>query len=205
MFLVRYVGHINVRISTVLNVELRGEFAMNLLLKIAFIYLCLMCNPLYAASSTEIDIKVDAALMNFKEEVLGGEAFMKKAKGILIFPDVVKAGFGIGGEYGEGALRINGKTVQYYNTAAASIGFQIGAQLKTVILVFLTDAALSGFRASDGWEAGVDGSVALVELGTGKDINTINVQDPIVGFVIGNKGLMYNLTLEGSKMSKIDR
>ena len=177
---------------------------MKSLSKFAFIFLFFASNHLYAASSTEIDIKVDGALEKFREEVLGGAALIKKAKGILVFPEVIKAGFGIGGEYGEGALRINNETVQYYNTASASIGFQIGAQLKTVILVFLTDAALSDFRASDGWEAGIDGSVALVELGAGKDINTINVDDPIVGFIIGSKGLMYNLTLEGSKMSKID-
>ncbi len=172
--------------------------------KIALLILFVVSNHLYAASSTEIDIKVDASLEKFKQEVLGGEAFVNKAKGVLVFPEVVKAGFGIGGEYGEGALRVNNETVQYYNTASASIGFQIGAQLKTVILVFLTDAALSEFRDSDGWEEGVDGSVALVELGAGKDINTINVDDPIVGFIIGSKGLMYNLTLEGSKMSKIN-
>ncbi len=177
---------------------------MKILFRIAFTVLIIFSNPLFAASATEIDIKTDAALENFKKEVMGGKRFLNKAKGVLIFPEVVKAGFGIGGEYGEGALRINNKTVAYYNTVAASIGFQLGAQLKTVVLVFLTDEALSGFRSSDGWEAGVDGSVALIELGAAKDINSINVSDPIVGFVIGNKGLMYNLTLEGSKMTKID-
>ncbi|MCB1747836.1 MAG: hypothetical protein H6977_08345 [Gammaproteobacteria bacterium] len=161
--------------------------------------------PATAASATEIDIKVDAALARFRQEVSGGDAFLAKAKGVLVFPEVVKAGFGIGGEYGEGALRIGGKTADYYNTAAASIGFQLGAQIKTVVLVFLTDKALADFRASEGWEAGVDGSVALVELGAGKDLNSINVEEPIVGFVIGNKGLMYNLTLEGSKMTRIER
>ena len=85
---------------------------------------------LYAASAAEIDIKVDAAVERFKSEVQGGAAFLKKAKGVLVFPEVMKAGFGIGGEYGEGALRINGKTVDYYSTASASIGFQLGAQLK---------------------------------------------------------------------------
>jgi len=139
------------------------------------------------------------------EDVLGGEKFLKKAEGVLIFPDVVKAGFGIGGEYGEGALLIKGKTVDYYNTAAASFGFQFGAQFKTVILIFLKKDALDKFRNSSGWEAGVDGSVALIELGAGKDINTMNLQDPIVGFVFSNKGLMYNLTLEGSKITKLDK
>lgn len=177
--------------------------------KLALIVICwvtLAYGPfLYAASATEIDIKVDAAVERFKSEVQGGAAFLKKASGLLVFPEVMKAGFGIGGEYGEGALRVNGKTVDYYSTAAASIGFQLGAQLKTVVLVFLNQAELDKFRNSSGWEAGVDGSVALIELGAGKDINTINMQDPIVGFVFSNKGLMYNLTLEGSKMTKLKK
>jgi len=159
----------------------------------------------YAASKVEIDIEVAAALEKFKEEVLGAEKFLEKAEGVLIFPDVVKAGFGIGGEYGEGALLIKGKTVDYYNTAAASFGFQFGAQFKTVMLIFLKKDALENFRNSSGWEAGVDGSVALIELGAGKDINTMNLTDPIVGFVFSNKGLMYNLTLEGSKITKLNK
>ena len=160
---------------------------------------------LYAASAKEIDIRVDAALERFKTEVQGGAKFLENAKGVLVFPEVVKAGFGIGGEIGEGALRIKGKTVDYYSTASASIGFQLGAQLKTVVLVFLEQKALDKFRNSSGWEAGVDGSVALVELGAGKDINTVDMRDPIVGFVFSNKGLMYNLTLEGSKITKLKK
>ena len=161
--------------------------------------------PAHAASAQEIDIKVDAALERFKTEVQGGAKFLERAKGVLVFPEVLKVGFGIGGEYGEGALRIGGQTVDYYNTAGASFGFQLGAQLKTVVLVFLEQEALDNFRSSSGWEAGVDGSVALVELGAGKDINTVNIEDPIAGFVFSNKGLMYNLTLEGSKMTKLNK
>jgi len=162
-------------------------------------------SSVYAASAQEIDIKVDAALERFDSEIQGGKAFLNKSKGVLVFPEVMKAGFGIGGEYGEGALRINNKTVDYYSTAAASIGFQFGAQIKTVVLVFLDSNELEKFRDSDGWEAGVDGSVALIELGGGKDLNTINMEDPIVGFVLSNKGLMYNLTLEGSKLTKLSK
>jgi len=158
-----------------------------------------------AKSAKEIDIKVDVALEEFEKDVKGGKEFLKSAKGVLVFPSVIKAGLGIGGEYGEGAMRINGKTVDYYSTAAASIGFQLGAQSKTVILVFMQDKALKNFRDSSGWEAGVDGSVALVELGAGGSIDTSNIKDPIVGFVFGNKGLMYNLTLEGSKFTKLVR
>ncbi len=158
-----------------------------------------------AASAEEINITVDGTLKRFSKEITGGSGFLKKAKGVLVFPKVIKAGIGIGGEYGEGALRIKNKTIAYYSTAAASIGFQLGAQSKSIVLVFLTKKALSDFRNSKGWKAGVDGSVALLEWGAGEDINTVDVKDPIVGFVFSNKGLMYNLTIEGSKFSKIDR
>ncbi len=102
----------------------------------------------YAASAKEINIRVDEALEQFGKEVSGGKEFLKNAKGVLVFPKVIKAGFGIGGEYGEGAMRIGGKTVDYYSTAAASIGFQIGAQSKRVLLVFVQDNALKQFRES---------------------------------------------------------
>lgn len=158
-----------------------------------------------AASAVEIDAKADWTLKMFFEKVGPAKELSAKSKGILVFPDVIKAGFGIGGEYGEGALRINGKTVEYYNTAAASIGLQLGAQEKAIILLFMDGKALDDFRKSDGWEAGVDGSVAVVEWGTGGSVDTTNIKDPIIGFVFGNKGLMFNLTLEGSKMNKIKR
>ena len=159
----------------------------------------------YAATAKEIDVSVDVALENFQKQVKGGNEFLKTAKGVLVFPSVFKAGVGIGGEYGEGALRIGGKTVDYYNTAAASFGFQLGAQKKTVILVFMQQEALKKFRASSGWEAGVDGSVALIKVGAGGSIDTTKIKDPIVGFVFGQKGLMYNLTLEGSKFTKLKK
>lgn len=161
--------------------------------------------PLHAASASEIDIKVDAALERFRNEVPGGARFLNNARGVLVFPEVIKAGIGVGGEYGEGALRIRGKTVDYYNTAAASIGFQLGGQLKSVVIVFMELPALQQFRASDGWKAGVDGSVALLEWGVGEDVNTLDIDDPVVGFVFNNKGLMYNLTFEGSKITRLHK
>ena len=171
----------------------------------ALMTLCLMvfqAADTYAKTAKEIDVGVDVALETFHKQVKGGAEFAKTAKGILVFPSVFKAGFGIGGEYGEGALRIGGKTVDYYSTAAGSIGLQFGAQKKIVILVFMQDEALKKFRASSGWEAGVDGSIALITIGAGGSIDTTKIKDPIVGFVLGQKGLMYNLTLEGSKYTK---
>jgi lipid-binding SYLF domain-containing protein len=170
-----------------------------------FCFSFIFANVSSAATAREIDVGVDVALERFHKEVHGSEGLLKKSKGVLVLPKVYKAGFGIGGEYGEGALRINGKTVDYYNTAAASIGFQLGAQVKTIILVFMSDKSLKEFRSGEGWEAGVDGSVALVTLGMGDSLDTTNVKDPIVGFILGQKGLMYNLTLEGSKFTKMDK
>lgn len=162
-------------------------------------------NAARAESAAVIDARVDDAIKRFHSEVGGAGELSAKAQGILVFPSVIKAGIGIGGEYGEGALRVDGKTVDYYSTAAASIGFQLGAQAKTVIILFLTKDSLTDFRKSEGWEVGVDGSVALLDAGAGGSIDTTNIKAPIVGVVFGNKGLMYNLTLEGSKMTKIKK
>lgn len=172
---------------------------------LSIILSCILTKDSYAATAKEIDVSVDVALKRFQNEIKGGKEFIKSAKGVLVFPSVYKAGFVIGGEYGEGALRIGGKTVDYYNTVAGSWGLQIGAQKKTVILAFMTAQALKDFRNSSGWKAGVDGSVALITVGAGESIDSTNIKDPIVGFVFGQKGLMANLTLEGSKFTKMDK
>lgn len=165
----------------------------------------LVALPVTAASKAEIDANVQVTVQNFYDESPVGKLLAEQASGLLVFPRVVKAGIGIGGEYGEGALLVDGETVQYYNTVSASIGFQLGVQVKSQIILFMTDEALDTFRNSDGWEAGVDGSVALLEFGAAEEINSNSIQDPIIGFILSNRGLMYNLTFEGSKMSKIER
>jgi lipid-binding SYLF domain-containing protein len=157
------------------------------------------------SEAMEIDTSVDVTLEQFKADIKGGDEFLQSAKGVLVFPKVIKAGFIVGGSYGEGALRIGGKTVDYYNTVAASFGFLAGAQSVRVIIVFMQDDALKKFRESKGWEAGVDGSVTLVNVGAAGTIDTTTIKDPIVGFVFGNKGLMADLSLAGSKYTKIVR
>ncbi len=159
----------------------------------------------YAASAEEINIRVDAAIEIFNERVKEGREFLANAKGVLVFPNIVKAGFFIGGEFGEGALRINNKHVNYYRTTGASFGFQFGAQTKSVIIVFLDNEALTKFRNSSGWEVGVDGSIAIADTGAGGSIDSTNISDPIVAFVFGNKGLMIDVSLAGTKYSKINK
>jgi lipid-binding SYLF domain-containing protein len=158
-----------------------------------------------AASATEIDASVNESLDVFAEQVDGARRFLDQAAGYLVFPRVIKVGVGVGGETGEGALIVGGKTVGYYRTASGSIGFQLGAQAKSIVIAFMTPESLDKFRNSAGWKVGVDGSVALIDIGAGKAIDTTSINDPVVGFVFGAKGLMYNLTLEGSKITKINK
>ncbi len=158
-----------------------------------------------AASADEIDRDVDDALEVFMEEINGAEIFLDQAAGYLVFPRVIKVGVGIGAETGEGALRVGDTTVEYYRTTGGSFGLQLGAQAKSVVIAFLTQEALDGFRNSNGWRIGIDGSVALIDIGAGKTIDSSNIRDPVVGFIFGSRGLMYNLTLEGSRITRIDR
>lgn len=156
-------------------------------------------------TASSIDESANDALQVFKEQVNGSEVFLNQAAGYLVFPRVIKAGAGVGGETGEGVLRVGGSTVDYYRTASGSFGFQLGAQAKSIVIMFMTRDALDSFRRSEGWQVGVDGSVALIDIGAGKTIDTNNLRDPVVGFIYGSKGLMYNLTLEGTKFTKVDR
>ncbi len=156
-----------------------------------------------AKTAKEIDASVDAAMARFYKQVDGAEVFAKAAKGMLVLPGVTKVAFIVGGEYGEGALRIGGKNVAYYNIVSGSYGFQIGAQAKDIIIGFMTEESLQKFLHSQGWEAGVDGNIAIWDVGKGKRLDTTTLRDPIVGFVFGVKGLMADISLKGSKITKL--
>ena len=156
-------------------------------------------------AAAEIDLAVQDTLEEFFYRVPGSRELVAKSAAVLVFPTVYKAGFGIGGEYGECALISRRRTIDYYNLISASIGFQLGAQARSIVIVFMTPEALASFRRVDGWKVGVDGSIALINIGIGGSIDTTRITNPIVGFIFDNKGLMYNLTLEGSKISRIYR
>jgi len=175
------------------------------ILFLILIFSAFSATSLLAKTAKEIDASVDVAIGRFYKQVKGAEKFVKASKGMLVMPNVVKGAFIVGGEYGEGALRIGGKSVDYYNTISGSIGFQIGGQSKDIILLFMTEEALKKFRASKGWEAGVDGNVALISAGAGERADTTTSKDPIIGFVFDAKGLIADIPIKGAKFSKVDK
>jgi len=159
----------------------------------------------FETSANSIDLGADEALQIFTEDIDGSEVFVNQAAGVLVFPRALRAGLGIGAETGEGVLRINGKTVDYFRITSGSLGLQAGAQARSIIICFMTENALNDFRTSNGWRVGVDGSVALIDMGAGKTIDSQNVRDPVVGFIFNSSGLMANLTLEGTRFTRISR
>lgn len=166
----------------------------------------LLFGPLAAASESaaQLDRDVDSAIQKLYASSEAAKKLSKTAKGMLVFPDVVKAGLLVGGQYGKGALRVGGKTTGYYSTAAASYGLQAGAQSFGYAMFFMKDDALEYLKKSDGWEVGVGPSVVVVDEGLAKSLTTTTAQDDVYVFFFDQKGLMAGLGIQGSKISKID-
>jgi lipid-binding SYLF domain-containing protein len=179
--------------------------------------LFLLSTQFAAAESKEVlDLQVKETLRKFVAKVPGAREFLDKTEGYLVIPNLYKAGFVVGGEYGEGALLIKEKPVQpgerphfriveYYSVVSASIGWQIGAQKRSLIIAFLTPSALESFRKSSKWKVGVDGSVAFVDVGASMDLSTVDFKKSIVAFAFGNEGLMAGISLDGSVFTKIKK
>jgi lipid-binding SYLF domain-containing protein len=137
--------------------------------------------------------------------VRGADELLALSKGVLVMPRVVKGGFIVGGEYGEGALRVGGETVAYYSVAAASFGLQAGAQASKQAILFMTEDALAAFRASKGWEAGLDAEVTVIDQGLAAGLDTTTRAAPVIGIVFGETGLLAGASVEGAKYTKLDR
>jgi lipid-binding SYLF domain-containing protein len=156
-----------------------------------------------AAKRQSIDADVDATLARLYNTVNGSRELLSRANGVLVFPSVISAGFWIGGQYGTGALRVDGRTTGYYSTVGGSFGLQIGAQSKAIIFAFMTREALDGFQSSQGWSAGADATVAVVTVGANGNIDTSTATNPVEAFVLTNAGLMAGVSLEGVKVSRL--
>jgi len=156
-------------------------------------------------TAKEVDASVDSAMERFNKQVKDANEVVTKAKGLLILPNVKKGALIVGGEYGQGALRIGGKTVEYYSMMSGSFGLQIGGQAKDIIIAFNSSDALKKFRESKGWEAGVDGNVALITVGAGESAVSAMADQPISAFVFDVKGLMADMSLKGAKFNKLDK
>src|SRR5262245_46759226 len=150
-----------------------------------------------------IDASVDGTMSRLFSTVSGSRELVGKARGVLVFPSVIQVGFVIGGQYGEGALRVGGTSVGYYSTVSGSFGLQAGAQSKALIFLFMTQDALDRFRSADGWSVGADASVALVKVGANGAVDSTTATAPVEVFILTNAGLMADVSLAGTKVSKL--
>jgi lipid-binding SYLF domain-containing protein len=150
-----------------------------------------------------IDASVDGTIARLYSSVKGSQELLSKAQGVLVFPSVLQAGFIVGGQYGEGALRVQGGTVGYYSTASGSFGLTVGAQSKAIIFLFMTQDALDQFRNSKGWSVAGDASVALVKVGANGAVDTTTATAPVEVIVLTNSGLMADVSLAGTKVSPL--
>ena len=178
--------------------------SINIIVSVVFVLGITLAGQTWGATAKEIDASVDAAMDRFYKQVKDAKEVVQKAKGMLVMPNVKKGALIVGGEYGQGAMRIGGKTVDYYSMVSGSVGLQIGGQAKDIVIAFMSSDALNKFRDSKGWEAGVDGNVALITVGAGESAITAMGNDPIVAFVFDVKGLMADMSLKGAKFNKLD-
>jgi lipid-binding SYLF domain-containing protein len=176
--------------------------------------LCMMCvaamafiglNNAIAASGAELDREVDSALTTLFAKSESAKVLAEKAKAILVFPSITKAGFIVGGQYGQGALRENGKTVGYYSSVAASYGLQAGIQKFGYALFFMTDSARQYLDRSDGWEIGAGPSIVVVDVGAAGSFTTTTAKSDVYAFFFSQKGLMAGIGLQGTKITRINK
>ncbi|WGY72658.1 hypothetical protein KEC55_23035 [Burkholderia cepacia] len=157
-----------------------------------------------ASKRQSIDASVNATLSRLYSTVPGSRELVAKSRGTLVFPNVLQAGFIVGGQSGNGALRVGGSTVGYYNTSSLSVGLQAGAQSKAIVFLFMTQDALDSFRRSEGWAAGADASVAVVKVGANGAVDTTTATAPVEVLVLTNAGLMGDLSVNGTKVTKLN-
>jgi lipid-binding SYLF domain-containing protein len=157
----------------------------------------------FAHTKAHLDAAASKALTHFYALNPANRKLVDRAAGVLIFPRVTKGGAGVAGEFGEGVLRVKGETVNYYSVGSASVGLTLGVARHSEIILFMTREALDKFTSSEGWSVGADTAVALVKEGSGSQYDSAVAGKPILGFVFGEKGLIGDLSLEGSKVTKI--
>jgi len=156
-----------------------------------------------ATRRASIDAAVDDVMARLFAQEAGARQLVNEARGVLVFPNVLEAGLGFGASRGDGALRKGGKTVSYHRTTGGSFGLQAGAQSTAVFILFMTDDALASFEKSRGWTAGVDANVTVLSAGANARVTSTTVQQPVIGYVLSNRGLMAGLTIDGSRITRL--
>jgi lipid-binding SYLF domain-containing protein len=156
-----------------------------------------------AASRGEIDANASAAMSRLYEFNPRARELADHARGVLIFPNVVKAGFIVGGAGGEGVLRIDGQSAAYFSLGAASFGFQAGVKEYSLVMFFMTPSALDYLRNSQGWALGAGPEIVVVDQGMAAGLSTTTLSEPVYAMVFHQRGLEGGISLSGSKITHI--
>ena len=178
---------------------------MLLIVRLTCFALALLSATAGAETGAEIQAKSEETLAYLQQQAGETRQLLRDAAGVLVFPDIVKVGFGVGGQYGEGVLLIDGEPDGYYSTAGASFGLQLGVEFKSEIIVFVTEQSLQAFRSQRGFRVGVDANVAMIPPKSLAELSSAGARDEIVGFVLTTEGLMANLSFEGAKITRLAR
>ena len=202
----RISGKCREDVKKILKKENEMKHAKLITFVLASLFLLTLCSgAAHAASAAAIDADADAALSKLYESQPVAKMLAEKAAGILVFPNIVKAGFVVGAQYGQGALRKGGRTVGYYSSTAGSYGLQAGAQSFGYVLFLMTPSAVEYLDSSKGWEIGVGPSVVVVDAGIAKSLTTTTLKSDVYAFIFDQKGLMAGIGLQGSKITRIEK
>jgi len=195
---------ISERRSKMKTTNLSVRNVLPILAVLSFLLIPIFATTSHAKSAKDIDREVDIALTTFRQEFPSACQLLDSAKGVLVIPNEIKGGVLVGGEYGEGALRVHGKTVGYYNIAGGNFGLIAGLGQKNLILLFMQDGALERFRTSSNWTAGTDADITVMHNLDKEDYsNVFSTKEPVVAFAFGENGVIADLSIEGAKFSRM--
>ncbi len=177
---------------------------MKIILKLFIVLSLLLSVGAFASEKEILEAEANLAVKKFNDRVEGGEDFLGKVKGYLVFPSVMRGGLIFGGEFGRGVLKINDQTEGYFNMVSGSVGLQIGVQKRAILIAFVSQRALDSFLSTNGFTVGVDGSLNFANWGTSRDLSTAMLGRDVVVFAFDETGIMGGVSVDGSKITRID-
>ena len=177
---------------------------MRTIMKLFLVSIFFFSVSTFAGEKEILEAEANVTIQKFYTNVIGGEDFLGKVKGYLVFPSVIRGGLIFGGEFGRGVLKVDGQSKGYFNMVSGSIGLQAGVQERAVLIAFVSQRALDSFLSTNGFTIGVDGSLNFANWGTSRDLSTAMFGRDVVIFAFDETGVMGGVSVDGSKITRID-